>query len=155
MGVCVRRSPRSPAGSLDGLSALPRFVKSLLLVADPLCRQARDDLGDDVGDEVLAHAGLEHRLGTSKPRERVVHFLRVPDPAHAAGESRIGVIPRMSVVGAGVSLFYLARFMGTSVEQIDRTYGHLLPDSIEHVRGLLDAWDAENQAFGHLSDTGR
>ena len=34
----------------------------------------------------------------------------------------------------GVSLFELARFMGTSVEQIDRTYGHLLPDSIARAR---------------------
>ena len=30
-------------------------------------------------------------------------------------------------IAAGVSLFELARFMGTSVDQIDRTYGHLLP----------------------------
>lgn len=34
-------------------------------------------------------------------------------------------------IAAGVLLFELARFMGTSVEQIDRTYGHLLPDAIE------------------------
>jgi hypothetical protein len=27
--------------------------------------------------------------------------------------------------------------MGTSVEQLDKTYGHLLPDSLEHV---LDAF---------------
>ena len=45
-------------------------------------------------------------------------------------------------IAAGVSLFYLARIMGTSVEQIDRTYGHLLPDSEEYLRGLLDAFDA-------------
>jgi hypothetical protein len=31
--------------------------------------------------------------------------------------------------------------MGTSIEQIDRTYGHLLPDAAEHERGLLDAFD--------------
>jgi len=31
--------------------------------------------------------------------------------------------------------------MGTSVEQIDRTYGHLLPDAADHERGLLDAFD--------------
>jgi integrase len=43
-------------------------------------------------------------------------------------------------IAAGVSLFELARFMGTSVEQIDRTYGHLLPDSIERTRAALDAW---------------
>jgi integrase len=43
-------------------------------------------------------------------------------------------------IAAGVSLFELARFMGTSVEQIDRTYGHLLPDSIDRTRAALDAF---------------
>jgi integrase len=45
-------------------------------------------------------------------------------------------------IAAGVSLFYLARLMGSSVEMIDRTYGHLLPDSEEYLRGLLDSYDA-------------
>jgi hypothetical protein len=40
-----------------------------------------------------------------------------------------------------VQLFYLARIMGTSVAQIDATYGHLLPDSEEYLRGLLDRFD--------------
>ena len=43
--------------------------------------------------------------------------------------------------------------MGTSVEMIDRTYGHLLPDAVDHERGLLDAFDAKSdergQALGH------
>ena len=43
-------------------------------------------------------------------------------------------------IAAGVSLFELARFMGTSVEQIDRTYGHLLPDSLERARRALDVF---------------
>jgi hypothetical protein len=43
-------------------------------------------------------------------------------------------------IAAGVSLFELARFMGTSIEQIDRTYGHLLPDSIDRTRAALDAF---------------
>jgi integrase len=43
-------------------------------------------------------------------------------------------------IAAGVSLFELARFMGTSVEQIDRTYGHLLPDALERNRATLDAF---------------
>jgi hypothetical protein len=34
--------------------------------------------------------------------------------------------------------------MGTSVEMIDRTYGHLAPDAEEYERGLLDAYDAMN-----------
>ena len=44
-------------------------------------------------------------------------------------------------IAAGVSLFYLARLMGSSVDQIDKTYGHLLPDSEEYLRGLLDTFD--------------
>jgi hypothetical protein len=46
-------------------------------------------------------------------------------------------------IAAGVSLFALARRMGTSVQQIDKTYGHLLPDAVEYERGLLDAFDAQ------------
>jgi hypothetical protein len=41
-----------------------------------------------------------------------------------------------------VSLFELARFMGTSVEQIDKTYGHLLPDALDRTRQALDVFTA-------------
>ncbi len=44
-------------------------------------------------------------------------------------------------IAGGMQLFYLARIMGTSVAQLDATYGHLLPDSEDYLRGLLDAWD--------------
>jgi integrase len=47
-------------------------------------------------------------------------------------------------IAAGVSLFELARFMGTSVEQIDRTYGHLLPDARERTRLALDEFVADS-----------
>jgi hypothetical protein len=40
-----------------------------------------------------------------------------------------------------VQLFYLSRVMGTSVAQIDATYGHLVPDSDDYLRGLLDEYD--------------
>lgn len=43
-------------------------------------------------------------------------------------------------IAAGVPLFELARFMGTSVEQIDKTYGHLLPDAFERTRSALDTF---------------
>lgn len=43
-------------------------------------------------------------------------------------------------IAAGVSLFELARFMGTSVEQIDKTYGHLLPDALDRTRLALDTY---------------
>lgn len=43
-------------------------------------------------------------------------------------------------IAAGVPLFELSRFMGTSVEQIGKTYGHLLPDSLERARTALDGF---------------
>jgi integrase len=44
-------------------------------------------------------------------------------------------------IAAGVQLFYLSRIMGTSITQIDATYGHLVPDSEDYLRGLLDTYD--------------
>ncbi len=49
-------------------------------------------------------------------------------------------------IRAGVGLFYLSRIMGTSVAQIDATYGHFAPDSEDYLRGLLDTFD---EGFGH------
>jgi integrase len=48
-------------------------------------------------------------------------------------------------LAAGVSLFTLSRRMGTSVEMIDRTYGHLLRDAEEYERNLLDTYDAREE----------
>jgi len=39
---------------------------------------------------------------------------------------------------AGVSIFQLARVMGTSVGMIDRVYGHLVQDSEGAIRALLE-----------------
>jgi hypothetical protein len=36
--------------------------------------------------------------------------------------------------------------MGTSVEQIDKTYGHLLPDALDRTRLALDAFTAPTEA---------
>jgi integrase len=49
-------------------------------------------------------------------------------------------------LAAGVQLFYLSRIIGASVAQIDATYGHLVPDSEEYLRGLLDNYDAASRA---------
>jgi integrase len=48
-------------------------------------------------------------------------------------------------IAAGVSLFELARFMGTSVEQIDKTYGHLLPDALDRTRQALDVFTVKSE----------
>jgi hypothetical protein len=47
---------------------------------------------------------------------------------------------------AGIGLFELSRLMGTSVEQIDRTYGHLLPDSLDRARTALDMFSLNETA---------
>ena len=49
-------------------------------------------------------------------------------------------------LAAGVSLFSLARRMGTSVDMIDRTYGHPAPDAEDYERTLLDAYDSRERA---------
>lgn len=46
-------------------------------------------------------------------------------------------------IAAGIGLFELSRLMGTSVEQIDRTYGHMLPDSLDRARMALDLFASE------------
>jgi integrase len=40
---------------------------------------------------------------------------------------------------AGIPVFAVSRFMGTSIAMIDRHYGHLAHDSREHAVSLLDA----------------
>jgi integrase len=58
-------------------------------------------------------------------------------------------------IAAKVPLFELARFMGTSVGQIEATYGHLLPDAHDRTRAALDAFGAISEAVGHDLGTSR
>jgi integrase len=44
-------------------------------------------------------------------------------------------------LAAGVDIYTLARRMGTSLQMIDRTYGHLAPGADEYERELLDRFD--------------
>jgi hypothetical protein len=45
-----------------------------------------------------------------------------------------------------VQLFYLSRVMGTSVAMIGATYGHLVSDSDDYMRRLLDSYDLGMQS---------
>lgn len=57
-------------------------------------------------------------------------------------------------LAAGMSIFTLARRMGTSVQMIDSTYGHLAQDAKDQDRGLLDAYDeANDEPRGHVVGT--
>jgi integrase len=46
-------------------------------------------------------------------------------------------------LAAGISIFELARVMGASVREIDRTYGHLARDAEDSIRARLDARAAQ------------
>lgn len=56
-------------------------------------------------------------------------------------------------LAAGMSIFTLSRRMGTSVQMIDATYGHLASDADDYDRGLLDAYDEAEAASGHVVGT--
>jgi integrase len=77
----------------------------------------------------LVAAGLEHR--------------RIYDMRHTFATWSLA---------AGMSIFTLARRMGTSVQVIDATYGHLARDADDHDRDLLDAYDAKASS-GHVVGT--
>jgi integrase len=47
-----------------------------------------------------------------------------------------------NAIAAGIATFEIARVMGTSVVQIEKTNGHRLPDAIDRARAALDAWEA-------------
>jgi integrase len=49
-----------------------------------------------------------------------------------------------NALAAGVSVFELARIMGTSVRMIERHYGALLDGSGAEIAGRLDAFDAQH-----------
>ena len=84
-------------------------------------------------DPALKAAGVEHR--------------RIYDVRHTFATWSLA---------AGMSIFTLARRMGTSVQMIDETYGHLARDADDQDRDVLDAYDTGNSR-GHVvgTDDGR
>jgi integrase len=57
-------------------------------------------------------------------------------------------------LAAGMNIFTLSRRMGTSLQMIDRTYGHLAQDAEDQDRSLLDAYDASSRnGSGHVVGT--
>jgi hypothetical protein len=75
----------------------------------------------------------------------VTGILTSEQPGWSTGRHTRSVTHSPASIAAGISLFELARFMGTSVSQIDATYGHLLPDARERARSALDAFVGSEQ----------
>lgn len=56
-------------------------------------------------------------------------------------------------LAAGVSVFQLARLMGTSVQMIERHYGTLIDGAMADIAGRLDALDAERDGETEQEET--
>lgn len=53
---------------------------------------------------------------------------------------------------AGISIFALSRYMGASLTMIDRHYGHLTSDGVDHARRLFDAYSSAQKRPWTLVD---
>ena len=107
--------------------------------------------------EAMPRGFGETPVFTDRRGERIKHVtfrMRYWAPAlKAAGLDHRGVYATRHTfatwsIRAGVNLFYLSRVMGTSLTMIDKTYGHLVPDADEYVRGLLDTYDERTGTDG-------
>ena len=124
----VRSRRRIPlrAKVLDALGELPER-QGVLFPAAEGGRINIDNFRSRDWTPALKAAGLKHR--------------RIYDMRHTFATWSLA---------AGMSIFTLARRMGTSVQVIDATYGHLARDADGHDRELLDAYDG---AIGHVVGT--
>jgi hypothetical protein len=92
-------------------------------------------------------------------RRQSIPHPRIPPERRLSGRQGSSIAPRTRsgtrfatfAIAAGIPTFEIARMMGSSIEQIDKTYGHLLPDSLDRARTALDSFlvDEADEAFGH------
>jgi hypothetical protein len=87
--------------------------------------------------------GLQAWTRASRVREKVHHFcgkgpqLRIYDLRSTFASNALA---------AGVSVFELARIMGTSVAMIERSYGTLIEGAVADIARRLGAFEAQHES---------
>lgn len=122
------------------LTPYPKTVRSRRRI--PLTNRAREaveSLPPRIDTQLLFPASRGGHIGLDTWRTRDWY------PAlDAAGISRRGPYAlrhtfATEALAAGISTFELSRLMGSSIEMIERTYGHLAQDSEQRIRARLEA----------------
>jgi hypothetical protein len=80
--------------------------------------------------DLAGFADLAHSRVVSRARGSRAQAAR---PLHVAAQFAT------EALAAGVSTFGLARVMGSSIQMVEMTYGHLAKDSEQQIRARLDA----------------
>jgi len=128
---------------LAGTSRTPRASAVTPSDGEPRTRPAplRPRLSSGVPSRALSDgpAGLLDELPHAACEARACGRRSRPNPAGGRRPKPYDFRPLALLESSGKS-------MGTSVEKIDRTYGHLVPDSIDRARTALEM-------FGHLAAT--
>jgi integrase len=104
--------------AIEALDVIPRRLNSRLIF--PTARGGYIDL------ENWRRRDWRPALEAAGVPRRRVYDLRHTFATHA--------------LAAGLSIFELARYMGTSVRVIDQTYGHLAHGSEAEARRRMDVW---------------
>jgi integrase len=125
-----RRVPLSTR-ALDALDSTPRRINSRLVFPAP-----------GGGNQVRAGHGGYLDLHNWRAREWLPSLETAGFPRRRIYDLRHSFATW--ALAAGLSIFELARYMGTSVEMIDRTYGHLARGSEDLARAKLDAHAAQD-----------
>ena len=109
------------------------------------------DIALPVSRSIQAQANRER--GLSRRVEKIVGYPPLCERAIAAPPVSGGATFASNALAAGVSVFELARIMGTSVRMIERHDGALLDGAGEGIAGRLDALDAERRRVaGHARE---
>ncbi len=138
---------------LDALDELPARIDTRLVF--PGARGGHLNLHDWRRDEwhpAVRAAGLAlcrcGELSGAHPRAGCRRFERAKgSPTPYAMRHTFAAF----AIAAGIPTFELSRLMGTSLQQIEKTYGHLLPDAMERGRAAFEAFD-ERPLKEHVAD---